>query len=108
MTSVPEITPQEVKKMIDERKAFVLIDVREPREFKICSIPGSKLIPLGEIPKRMQELNSADEIVVHCRSGQRSAKAVELLMKAGFRRIHNMKGGILAWSEYVDPLMPKY
>jgi len=75
---------------------------------QFCGIPGSKLIPLGEVPKRMAELNSADEIVVHCKSGVRSAKAVDLLMKSGFRKIHNLKGGILAWSEQVDPSVPKY
>jgi len=108
MTGVPEIGPREVKKMIDEKQPFVLIDVREPHEFQICRIPGSTLIPLGEIPKRMHELDSASEIVVHCRSGQRSARAVEFLMKAGFQKIHNLKGGILAWSDQVDPSVPKY
>ncbi len=107
-TRVPEITAPEVKKMMDEHKPFVLVDVREPHEFQICRIPGSTLIPLGDVPKRMHELNSADEIVVHCRSGQRSAQAVELLMKAGFRKIHNLKGGVLAWADQVDPTMPKY
>jgi sulfur-carrier protein adenylyltransferase/sulfurtransferase len=108
MIGVPEIGPREVKKMIDENQPFVLIDVREPHEFQICRIPGSTLIPLGEIPKRMHELDSASEIVVHCRSGQRSARAVEFLMKAGFQKIHNLKGGILAWSDQVDPSVPKY
>jgi adenylyltransferase/sulfurtransferase len=107
-TKVPEITATEVKKMMDERRPFVLVDVREPHEYQICRIPESKLIPLGDVPKRMHELNSADEIVVHCRSGQRSAQAVELLMKAGFRKIHNLKGGVLAWADQVDPTMPKY
>ena len=107
-TKVPEITAPEVKKMMDERKPFVLVDVREPHEFQICRIPGSTLIPLGDVPKRMHELSSADEIVVHCRSGMRSAQAVELLMKAGFRKIHNLKGGVLAWADQVDPTMPKY
>lgn len=107
-TRVPEITASEVKNMMDGRKPFVLIDVREPHEYQICRIPGSKLIPLGDVPKRMHELNSADEIVVHCRSGQRSAQAVEFLMKAGFRKIHNLKGGVLAWADQVDPTMPKY
>jgi sulfur-carrier protein adenylyltransferase/sulfurtransferase len=107
-TSVPEITPVEVKKWMDAKKEFVLVDVREPHEFQICRIPGSVLIPLGEVPKRMSELNSADEIVVHCRSGMRSARAVELLMKSGFRKIHNLRGGVLAWSDQVDPAMPKY
>ena len=108
MVGIPEITPREVKKMMDEKQPFVLIDVREPHEFQICRIPGSTLIPLGEVPKRMHELDSAGEIVVHCRSGQRSARAVEFLMKAGFRKIYNLKGGILAWSDQVDPSVPKY
>ncbi|MBZ5515446.1 MAG: molybdopterin-synthase adenylyltransferase MoeB [Acidobacteriia bacterium] len=107
-TKVPEITPAEVKSMMDMKRPFVLIDVREPHEFQICRIPGAKLIPLGEVPRRMHELNSAEEIVVHCRSGVRSAQAVELLMKSGFRKIHNLKGGILAWSDQVDPSVPKY
>jgi len=106
--AVPEITARDVKKMMDDKKPFVLVDVREPHEFQICRIPGSILMPLGDVPKRMNELNSADEIVVHCRSGQRSAQAVGLLMKAGFRKIHNLKGGVLAWSDQVDPSMPKY
>jgi sulfur-carrier protein adenylyltransferase/sulfurtransferase len=105
---IPEITPREVKKMMDERKPFVLVDVREPHEYQICRIPGSKLIPLGEVPKRMNELNTADDIVVHCKSGMRSAQAVNLLIKAGFRKIHNLKGGILAWSDQVDTSVPKY
>jgi adenylyltransferase/sulfurtransferase len=108
MSGVPEIEPRDVKRLIDEKQPFVLIDVREPHEFQICRIPGSTLIPLGEIPKRMHELDSASEIVVHCRSGQRSARAVEFLMRAGFQKIHNLKGGILAWSDQVDPSVPKY
>jgi len=107
-TKLPEVTAPELKKMMDEKKPFVLIDVREPHEYQICSIPGSKLIPLGEVAGRMNELNSADEIVVHCKSGMRSAKAVDLLMQSGFRKIHNLRGGILAWSDQVDPSVPKY
>ncbi|MGH9771959.1 MAG: molybdopterin-synthase adenylyltransferase MoeB [Candidatus Acidiferrales bacterium] len=106
--SVPEITPVELKRLMDDKKMPVLIDVREPHEFEICRIPGSTLIPLGEVPSRMNELNSADEIVVHCRSGARSAQAVNFLMKAGFRKIRNLQGGILAWSDQVDPSVPKY
>jgi adenylyltransferase/sulfurtransferase len=108
MAGIPEINPREVKRMMDEKQPFVLIDVREAHEFQICRIPGSTLIPLGEVPKRMHELDSATEIVVHCRSGQRSGRAVEFLMKAGFHKIHNLKGGILAWSDQVDPSVPKY
>jgi molybdopterin/thiamine biosynthesis adenylyltransferase/rhodanese-related sulfurtransferase len=107
-TRVPEISATDLKKMMDEKKPFVLVDVREPHEFQICRIPNSKLIPLGQVPQRMNELNSADEIVVHCKSGKRSAQAVELLMKSGFRKIHNLQGGILAWSDQVDPGVPKY
>jgi len=107
-TGIPEVTPVELKKKMDAQEPFVLIDVREPHEYQISRIPGSKLIPLGEVPKRMNELDSADEIVVHCKSGMRSAKAVDLLMKSGFLKIHNLKGGILAWSDQVDPSVPKY
>jgi len=107
-TTVPEISATEVKEMMDEKDPFVLVDVREPHEYEICNIPGAKLIPLGEVPKRMHELNTADQIVVHCRSGVRSAKAVEFLMQAGFRRIFNLKGGVLAWARDVDPSMPSY
>jgi molybdopterin/thiamine biosynthesis adenylyltransferase/rhodanese-related sulfurtransferase len=107
-TRVPEVTATEVKKMMDERKPFVLIDVREPHEVQICRLPGSTLIPLGDFPKRMHELNSAEEIVIYCRSGERSARAVGLLMKAGFRKIQNLQGGVTAWAEQVDPSVPKY
>src|SRR5713226_4510525 len=107
-TKVPEITATEVKKMMDERRPFVLVDVREPQEYQIARIPGSKLIPRATLPERLHELSTADDIVVHCKSGQRSAQAVELLMKAGFRKIHNLRGGVLAWADQVDPTMPKY
>jgi molybdopterin/thiamine biosynthesis adenylyltransferase/rhodanese-related sulfurtransferase/molybdopterin converting factor small subunit len=103
-----DIDPVEVKAKIDRGDPFVLIDVREPHEYQICRIPHAKLIPLGDLPKRVNELDSADEIVAHCKSGVRSAKAVEFLKQAGFRKVRNMKGGILAWSDKVDPSVPKY
>ena len=103
-----EIDPVEVKAKMDRGDRFVLIDVREPHEYQICSIPNAKLIPLGDLPKRLNELNSADEIVAHCKSGIRSGKAVDFLKQAGFRKVRNMKGGILAWSDKVDPRVPKY
>jgi molybdopterin/thiamine biosynthesis adenylyltransferase/rhodanese-related sulfurtransferase/molybdopterin converting factor small subunit len=103
-----DIEPTEVKAKMDRGDRFVLIDVREPHEYQICNIPNAKLIPLGDLPKRVNELNSADEIVAHCKSGMRSAKAVEFLKQAGFRKVRNMKGGILAWSDKVDPTVPKY
>jgi len=108
VSQIPEVTPVELKQMMDEGRDFRLVDVREPHEYDICSIPGSVLIPLGDVPARMNELDSAQQIVVHCRSGARSARAVEFLRKAGFARIHNLKGGILAWSDQVDPSVPKY
>jgi sulfur-carrier protein adenylyltransferase/sulfurtransferase len=103
-----DIDPVEVKQKIDRGDSFVLIDVRETHEHQICNIPAAKLIPLGDLPKRVSELNTADEIVAHCKSGMRSAKAVEFLKQAGFKRVRNMKGGILAWSDRVDPTVPKY
>jgi adenylyltransferase/sulfurtransferase len=103
-----DIDPADVKAKIDRGESFVLIDVREPHEYQICNIPQARLIPLGELPKRVNELNSADEIVAHCKSGMRSAKAVDFLKQAGYRKVRNMKGGILAWSDKVDPSVPKY
>jgi adenylyltransferase/sulfurtransferase len=106
--STGDIDPVEVKQKIDRGDNFVLIDVREPHEYQICNIPAAKLIPLGDVPKRLNELNTADEIVMHCKSGVRSGKAVDILKQAGFKRVRNMKGGILAWSDKVDPSVPKY
>ena len=103
-----DIDPVEVKAKIDRHDPFLLIDVREPHEYQIGNIPYARLIPLGELPKRLNELNPADEIVAHCKSGMRSAKAVALLKQAGFRKVRNMKGGILAWSDKVDPSVQKY
>ena len=108
VVSTGDLDPAAVKAMIDRRDPFVLVDVREPHEHQICSIPYAKLIPLGDLPKRLSELNPADDIVMHCKSGMRSAKAVEILKQAGFPKVRNMTGGILAWSDKVDPAMPKY
>ncbi|HVB07994.1 MAG TPA: molybdopterin-synthase adenylyltransferase MoeB [Candidatus Acidoferrales bacterium] len=105
--AVPEITPKQLKQRLDRGDDLYVLDVREPHEYKICNLNGH-LIPLGELPKRVSELDSSREIVAHCRSGKRSAEAVEFLTKAGFRNIWNLKGGILAWSDEVDPSMPKY
>ncbi len=104
---VPEITPRELKSRLDRGDDLFILDVREPHEFQICNLNGN-LIPLGELPRRVHELDSSREIVAHCRSGKRSAEAVDFLRKAGFRKILNLKGGILAWSDEVDPAVPKY
>jgi len=104
---VPEITPRQLKVRLERGDRLFILDVREPHEYQICNLRGH-LIPLGELPRRVHELDSSQEIVAHCRSGKRSAEAVEFLRKAGFRKIHNLKGGILAWSDEVDSSMPKY
>ena len=105
---VPTITATELKTKIDRKDKFILVDVREPYEYDICNISGSKLIPLGELPARLSELDSADEIVLHCKVGGRSAKALKILQDAGFRKLSNLQGGIQAWSENVDPSVPRY
>ena len=104
---VPEITPRELKARLDRGEDLFILDVREPHEYQICNLRGH-LIPLGELPRRVHELDSSREIVAHCRSGKRSAEAVDFLRKAGFRKILNLKGGILAWSDEVDRSVPKY
>jgi molybdopterin/thiamine biosynthesis adenylyltransferase/rhodanese-related sulfurtransferase len=106
-TTVPEITPRELKTRLDRGDDIYILDVREPHEYQICNL-GGHLIPLGELSRRVHELDSSREIVAHCRSGKRSAEASEFLRKAGFRKIWNLKGGILAWSDEVDPSVPKY
>jgi len=106
-TEVPEITPRELKQRLDRGDDLFVLDVREPHEYQICNINGY-LLPLGDLPRRVHELDSSREIVAHCRSGKRSAEAAEFLRKAGFRKIWNLKGGILAWADEVDPSMPKY
>jgi sulfur-carrier protein adenylyltransferase/sulfurtransferase len=107
VSNVPEITPRELKARLDRGDDIFILDVREPHEYQICNL-GGRLIPLGELPRRAAELDSSREIVAHCRSGMRSADAVEFLRQAGFRKIWNLKGGILAWSDEVDPSVPKY
>jgi molybdopterin/thiamine biosynthesis adenylyltransferase/rhodanese-related sulfurtransferase len=106
-TGVPEIQVEELKRRLDAREDIFVLDVREPHEYQICNI-GGHLIPLGDLPNRIHELDSSREIVAHCRSGARSAKAVNFLRQAGFRKVHNLAGGILAWADRVDPKMPKY
>ena len=80
----------------------------EPHEYEICKLPGSKLIPLGQLPQRVSELDSADEIVVHCKMGGRSARAVQFLLQSGFKKVKNLAGGIDAWAEEIDTSVPRY
>ena len=108
VNAATEITSVELKQRLDRGDALKIVDVREPNEYQINRIPGSVLIPLGDVPKRQNELDPNDEIVVHCKSGARSAKAADFLRSVGFRRVLNLKGGILDWVEKVDPSQPKY
>ena len=106
-SKTPEIQPVDLKRRLDAGEDIFVLDVREPHEYQICNIQGY-LIPLGDLPKRVHELDSSREIVVHCKSGMRSAKAVDFLRQSGFNRVTNLTGGILAWAEKVDPSLPKY
>ena len=103
-----EISPKDVKALIDANENFVLIDVREPHEFQIGRIPTSTLIPLGDLPKKVAELDPNANYVLHCKMGGRSAKGCDVLRQAGFKNVRNMTGGISAWSDQVDPSVPKY
>ena len=104
---IQEITATELKARQDRGEKLFILDVREPHEYQICNLNG-KLIPLGELPRRVNELDSSVEMVVHCRSGKRSADAIHFLQTAGFKKLWNLKGGVLAWADEVDPRMPKY
>ncbi len=106
-TGVPEMGARELKQRLDRGDDLFILDVREPHEYQICNL-GGYLLPLGELARRAHELDSSREIVAHCRCGKRSADAVVFLRKAGFRKICNLRGGILAWSDEVDPSVPKY
>lgn len=103
-----EISAVELKQRLDRGDKLRIVDVREPNEFQINRIPGAQLIPLGEIPRRYAELEMEEEIVVQCKMGGRSAKAADYLRSVGFKRVLNLKGGILDWVDKVDPSQPKY
>jgi adenylyltransferase/sulfurtransferase len=106
--ALEEITPPELKALLDQGKRPFILDVRNPEEIAICRIAGSTVIPLPELPNRLGELDATTEMVVHCKSGARSAKAIALLQAAGFSRLKNLKGGILGWIKEVDPSLPAY
>ncbi len=103
-----EITPQELKALLDGRERPLILDVRNPEEIAICRIAGSTVIPLPELSNRLGELDRSRAIVVHCKSGVRSAKAIALLQAAGFSHLRNLEGGILGWIKEVDPSLPAY
>jgi sulfur-carrier protein adenylyltransferase/sulfurtransferase len=105
--AIPEMQVEELKRRLDAGEDLFVLDVREPHEYQICNLNGY-LIPLNELLKRVNELDSSREIVAHCKMGGRSAKAVQFLRQAGFQKVHNLKGGITAWADRIDPKMPKY
>src|SRR5437016_1774869 len=106
--AIPAMSAHELKRKMDAREPFELIDVREKFEYEIARIDGAKLIPLREIAERADDLKREGPIVIHCHSGQRSAQAVRLLQQRGFANVYNLEGGIDAWSDQVDPGVPKY
>ncbi len=107
-TNALEITAVELKQRLDRGDKLRIVDVREPNEYQINRIPGSQLIPLGELPRRYAELDPEDELVMQCKMGGRSAKAADFLRSVGFKHVLNLKGGILDWVDKVDPSQPKY
>lgn len=103
-----EVTATELKEMLGNGSSVRLLDVREPGELKICGLPGAMNIPLNDVPQRVAELDTADDLVVFCHMGVRSAKALAFLKQVGFRKLRHLKGGIDAWSRQVDPSVPRY
>jgi adenylyltransferase/sulfurtransferase len=107
-TPLPDILPEELHKRLKAGEDLFILDVRQPEEYAICKIAGSTLIPLGELPNRLRELDPEREIIVHCKAGGRSSQAVAFLRQQGFANVRNVPGGILAWADKVDPTITKY
>jgi sulfur-carrier protein adenylyltransferase/sulfurtransferase len=105
---VPTISVRELKARMDNKEDLLLLDVREPYEYEIARIEGSRLIPLGELETRINELPRSGTLVCQCHSGGRSEHAARLLKEAGFENVFNLEGGIDAWSVQVDPAVPQY
>jgi len=106
--AIPEMSVQELKRRLDASEPLTLIDVREPYEYEVARIEGAKLIPLGELSERLEEIASTPDVIVHCHSGGRSAQAVQMLREAGRQNAFNLSGGIDAWSKEVDPEVARY
>jgi adenylyltransferase/sulfurtransferase len=107
---IRELDAAELKSRLDRGDRVRIIDVREPHEWEIVNLEqvGARLLPLSQLTERMHELDSAEEIVLHCRTGARSAKAYRQLQAAGFRRLWNLSGGVIGWIDRVDPALPRY
>lgn len=104
---IPEITVQELETLRNTNADFLLLDVRNPDEIAICNLQG-KVIPFHELPARFNELNPEQQIIIHCHAGGRSRRATEFLMQQGFKKVFNLRGGITAWANEIDPTMAKY
>jgi len=105
ITSLPVA---ELKRRLDAAEKFIFLDIRDAHEAKICGIPGAQLLPISELHARLAEFDSADEFILICRNGERSASAAQMMQDAGFRRVSNITGGLHAWADKIDPTMPKY
>jgi adenylyltransferase/sulfurtransferase len=102
-----EVTVVELKEMMDQKKDFQLIDVREEMEYEICNL-GGELIPMGTVMDNLDKISADKKVVVHCKSGARSGTIVQMLQAKGYSNVYNLKGGIRAWSDEIDPSVPKY
>ena len=107
MSAIPQMTVQELKQRIDQGEAPVVIEVREPFEYQICNI-GARLIPMNEVPARLDEIPRDREVIIQCKSGGRSQRVAEFLQQSGYTNVANLSGGILAWAATIDPTMPTY
>jgi sulfur-carrier protein adenylyltransferase/sulfurtransferase len=105
---IPEISPSEFVRRRDAGEDLLLLDVREPQELEVASVPGALHIPMGEVPGRLGEIDRNREVVVLCRSGGRSLRVAMFLVQQGFGRVANLDGGILRWAEELDPTMATY
>ena len=108
MSNVPFVEVEQLRDMLAAPQPAIVIDVREPWENELCSLPGSKLIPLGSLPQRLAEIPKDRPVVMHCHHGGRSGRAVAYLMEQGYTNAFNLKGGIHAWSQRIDPSVKTY
>lgn len=106
-TKIPEMTVQQLSELRNRNADIFILDVRNPDEYALCNL-GGHLIPFKDLPSRLNELNPEQEIVVHCHAGGRSSRAVQFLLSQGFKKVYNLRGGITAWANEIDPGMPKY
>jgi rhodanese-related sulfurtransferase len=108
MSNVPAITVTQLRDQLNSSTPPLVVDVREKKENDICKIPGSILLPLGELPQRLAELPKDRALVMHCHHGGRSSRATAYLIQQGFKNVYNLSGGIHDWSTHIDPIVPTY